>query len=511
MMNYKRVVRVKRDRPRWRIAAGVLAVVVTWWGLGGPGDACANAATGSKFDIVVVLCDDFNPFYTSTAGDPDVHSPHLDALARESAVFSRCYAASVVCMPSRTSLITGLYPHSTGCWGNSQQLFVPPELTSMFRDLQSVGMATVMIGKTHWYAGTKFKDQFASKKEYFNALGIDTIHEVATTFGSRTGTGIYQDYLREIGLFDVQASDLSNRLRTNQYAARPSLLTPEQTGDWMMTDLAVEHLRDAPPGQSIAMMVAYSNPHSPFDPSGKYATMYQADQITLRPNVRTFHKYDTHYSFPELRRARAAYLGKISFLDDLLARLIEAIKDRGTWDRTILVFTADHGLTVGEHGNISKGQFWEEVARVPMMIRIPGITDGGISVDALSQLIDLYPTLVDAVGGELSPHVQGRSLLPVIRDPIASVRDAVFAEIHHDETLDYMVRDERYKWSTYFGRESLYDLRDDPWEQENLINSASHQGVASELRDRLRRFLMTQQINHSAGYRSLVERVKAQP
>jgi len=470
--------------------------------------AISFGAQERKPDMVILLCDDFNPFYTGFAGDPDAWTPHLDQLAAESAVFTRCYSASAVCMSARASLVTGLYPHNTGCWGNADELFVPPRLTSMFSDLKTAGYTTAIIGKTHWVAGTEFKDRFSNMKGYFRAIGINHAREVATTFGSRNGTGPYQDFLRAIGKFEAQAKDLTDRLANNQYVARPSLLAPEESCDWMMADLALEHLAATPVSQPLAMMVGFSNPHSPFDPASQYATRYDPETLLLRENVVPFRKYGTDYTLAEVRKARAAYLGKISFLDDLLGRVVAALRERGTWDKTILVFTADHGLAVGEHGNIAKGEFWEEVARVPMVMRVPGLTDAGITSDALSQLIDLYPTLVELAGGEVSPHVRGRSLVPILRDPEAQVRDAAFCEIHHDGSLDYMVRTERHKWFVTKGRESLYDLDADPFEQNDLIRSAGHEAVAAEMRDRLRIFLMTEQINASSGYTPLAERVK---
>lgn len=467
-------------------------------------------ADSSKPDVVVILCDDFNPFYAGFAGDPDVKTPNLDSLAKQSAVFTRCYSTSAVCMPARTSLISGLYPHNTGCWGNSSELFVSPRLTSMFADFKQAGYTTAMIGKTHWFAGTSFKDQFASKSDYMAALGIDHYRDVVTTFGSRSGNGIYQDFLRKNGLFEKQSKDLTNRLRVNQYVARPSLLKPDQTCDWMMTSLAKDYFAAIPKTQPFALMVGFSNPHSPFDPPGRYATIYDARELQLRRNVKPFKKYGTTYSLAEIRKARAAYLGKITFVDDLLGRLIGALKERGTWDNTILVFTADHGIAVGEHGNIAKGQFWEEVARVPMLMRIPEVTTGGYQTDTLVQIIDLYPTLIEAVGGELSSHVRGRILLPHLRraDINTSVREAAFCEIHHGDSLDYMVVTQRFKWFIERGREHLYDLNSDPFEQVNLIGLAEYEEIAAEQREHLRKFLMTEQVNYSAGYRPLVERIR---
>lgn len=472
--------------------------------------ALATATSAAERpNVVVLLCDDLNPFYLGFAGDPDVRTPRLDALARESVVFSNCYTASPVCMSSRTSLITGLYPHSTGCWGNAQRLFVSPELTSLFRDVAAAGYATAMIGKTHWFSGLGYQREFANLEEYFHGTGIEFAREVSTTFGSRNGRGIYQDFLRKIGKFQPQSRELTERLKTNQYVARPSLLQPEETCDWMMTDLATEYIRNAPADRPFFLMVGFSNPHSPFDPSGRYASMYAPERLSLRANVSPFEKYGTEYTLDEIKRARAAYLGKISFLDDLTGRIIDFLKEQGRWQNTILVFTADHGLTVGEHRNISKGKFWEEVARVPLVIRMPDVTDEGRRTDKLAQLIDLHPTIVEAVGGTVSSHVSGRSLLPVVKDPQAHVRDTAFCEISHQGHFSYMVRSGQYKWFVENEKEYLFDLAADPYEMKNLIQSEKHNPTAQQLRDRLRKFLMTEQVNYAAGYVPLAERVKA--
>lgn len=468
----------------------------------------AALSSEQKPDILIFLCDDFNPFYTGISGDPDAETPHLDSLAKESATFTRCYSASTVCMPARTSLVTGLYPHDTGCWGNSNSLFVPPPLTTLFSDFKATGYQTAMIGKTHWFSGPEYKREFDTPEDYFHGIGIDYVQEVATTFGSRNGEGIYQDYLRSIKKFQSQSKDLTRRLKENQYAACPSLLQPQETCDWMMTDLAIEYLDNTPNTDPFFLMIGYSNPHSPMDPSGKYSTQYTPEDIELRPNTKTFSKYGTDYDEAEIRKTRAAYLGKISFLDDQLGRLIARLKDRGTWDNTILVFTADHGLTVGEHANISKGRFWEEIARVPMVIRIPGVTDAGFQTDSLAQLFDIYPTLIEAAGGKPSPHLSAKSLMPVLKNPDAEVRDAVFSEIQHKGKFNYLVSEKRFKWTIQDGKEALFDLEKDPYEMKNLISSKVHTNKANELKDRLRKFLMEEQLSFSEGYVPLAERVK---
>lgn len=466
-----------------------------------------------KPDIVLIVCDDFNPFYTGYAGDPDVKTPNLDALAKESTAFMQCYSMSAVCMPSRTSLVTGRYPHNTGCWGNTMNLFVPPPLTTLFSDFKKAGYNTAMIGKTHWLSGKGYQREFATLEDYYKGIGIDHYRDISATFESINAdeNGLHETFLRKIGKYDAQKKDLTARLKKDQYEAIPSLLEAKETGDWMITDLAGEYLKQAPKGEPFMMMLGFSNPHSPMDPSGDYAKMYDPRALSLRENVEAFKRGETPVDIDYIRKVRAAYLGKITFLDDLLGKVIGDLKARGTWDNTILVFTADHGLMIGEHGRISKGQFWEESIRVPMVVRIPGVTKGDKS-EALSQFQDIYPTLVEAVGATPSPGLFARSQMPVIRGDKPTVRDAVFAEITDSRSgeLNYMVRKGAYKWFVMRGKEHLFDLEKDPFEKNNLIDSPEHEKVAVSLRERLRTFLMTDQINYSAGYKPLEERVRGE-
>lgn len=487
-------------------SARILAIAALLLSGAGP---TAVAKPAAKLDVVIVVCDDFNAFYTGFGGDPDAKTPNLDALAKESAVFTRSYTTSPVCMPSRTSLVSGLYPHNTGLWGNARDFYLTPAHTPMFRDLKKSGYTTAMIGKTHWLSGSGYRREFATLEDYFRAMGIDHFKDLSTTFGSIGGKGVYEEYLRKIGKFNAQKKDLTERLRKDQYAPIPSLLAAEETSDWMVTDLAIDYLRKAPSKEPFALMIGFSNPHSPMDPSGKYATMYDPARLTLRENVAGFRRGETEVTMDDIRKTRAAYLGKISFLDDLVGKLVQALKDRGSWEKTLLVFTADHGMHVGEQGRISKGVFWEESVRIPLFIRIPGVTDEGIRTEALAQLHDVYPTVIEAVGGRPSPGIFAKSQLPVLQGRKPAVRDSVFCEIMDRDTLGYMVRNDRYKWFQQRGREYLFDLEVDPFEKNNLAGVAEHEKTASFLRNRLRQFLMTEQINYSAGYTPVDQRVRA--
>ncbi len=462
-----------------------------------------------KPDVLVILCDDFNPFYAGFSGDPDVKTPNLDAIAKEGAVFDNCYCNSPVCMPSRTCLVSGTNCHNTGLWGNSKNFFLPPERTPLFKDFKKTGYTTAMIGKTHWYAGNAYQREFKNLGAYFKGMGIDYYQEVATTFGSRGGRGVYQNYLRKIGKYKEHSADMTRRLAEDQYYPEPSVLAPEEGCDWMMTDYALNYFKQAPKTLPFFLMVGISNPHTPMDPAGQYATMYEPEALKLRPNVSTpLEKYGKTYDEALIRKTRAAYLGKITLIDDLVGRMVQALKDRGTWDNTIVVLTADHGLQLGEHGSLTKGRFFEESARVPMIMRLPGVTDAGQRISAFAQMPDLYPTVLEAVGGKLSHMCLAKSQLPVLKQQKKSVRQDAFCEIADRRKFGYMVRHGAFKWFVQEGEEHLYNLEEDPYEMNNLIDRQEHQAEVARLQSRLREFLMTEQINYSAGYLPLTQRMR---
>jgi arylsulfatase A-like enzyme len=466
-------------------------------------------ATEKKPDVLVILTDQWSPRYLSWE-NPQVRTPQLDGIAREGMVFDACYTTSPICMPARISLITGLYPHNGGhsVWGNALNYFVPPEAAPMFRDIQRAGYTTAQIGKLHWMTGAGWKGSFASAEDYRRALGLDRVVDVSGPPDSANDRSPYADHLKKLGLLDAVAADLKERYVKGEFEPRASLVKPADYHDSFVTGAAINFIHEQPKEKPFCLVVSLHSPHPPLDAPGEFATMYDPEKLTLPANVpESFKRERRTIDRTELRRLLANYLGKISLVDFNIGRLIEAMKARGTWDDALVVFTADHGEMMGAHSALTKGVFYEESARVPLVVRWPGHVKPG-RTPALAQMFDVYPTIVEAIGGELTPGRFAKSLLPVAIGKTASVRDLAISEIGTLPPLRLMARDARYKWWATESEEFLFDLQNDPLEMHNLAAAPEHSDALHHMQAAMLTQLRSTQLNLSEGYKSKVKRLR---
>jgi arylsulfatase A-like enzyme len=205
-------------------------------------------------------------------------------------------------------------------------------------------------------------------------------------------------------------------------------------------------------------------------------------------------------SSPEnIRRVRANYYGKISLIDAWVGRILDACGERGMLDDMLIAFWSDHGDMVGDHRRVFKSTFHESSIRVPLMLSWPDHFERGVKSDALAEIIDVYPTLVEALGLDAPPRVLGRSLAPALDDPRCSIRDAQLIEILHENERRVCIRTRDGKYAVRQDGEGfmLYDLEEDPREQHNLIGEES--GIEGGLRDQLLRRLVGAQYSMVSG------------
>lgn len=469
----------------------------------------ADAAPARKPDVLVILTDQWNPRCVGW-DNPGVRTPNLDRIAGEGMIFDRCYVTSPVCMPSRVSLITGLYPHNHGhaLWGNSQAYHALPEHAPMFRDIRSAGYVTAQIGKTHWASGGGIRQAFPSVDDYHQALGLDFVMDVSGPPDNAKARDPYAQHLRDLGLLDAVASDLKSRYLVNQYEARASVAPAEHYHDAFIADRAVKFIGGQPPDRPICVVVSFHSPHPPLDAPGDYASMIDPASVELPANVpdeiiRERRAIDRAGA----QRIAANYLGKIALVDDQVGRLVAVMEARGTWRDALVVFTSDHGEYLGAHGRYSKGGFHEESARVPLVLRWPGRIAPGRTA-ALAQMFDVYPTIVEAIGGEVTPGRMAASLLPVAEGRAPGVRDTVISEIGTKNPVRIMIRDERHKWWADEREEALFDLDADPLEMNNLAADPEHQPVLHRMRNQMLTRLRSTQVNHAEGSIPKVERLR---
>ena len=470
---------------------------------------CPLLFAEDKPDVLVVIADQWSPRYVSW-DNKEVRTPALDGVAKEGMIFDACYTTSPVCMPARVSLLTGLYPHNGGhgLWGNGARYYPKPEDATMFSDIQRAGFTTAQIGKTHWTAGPAWHEDFKNSGAFFKALGLDHVADISGPPDSVKGRDPYVEYLREKGLLQSVADDLHGRYVKGEFEPRASVVKAEDYHDWFTTGLAVDFIRAQSKSKPMCLVVSLHSPHPPLDAPGDYATMFDPEKLTLPANVPEKYLREGHaLDQAATKRMLANYLGKMALVDDCVARLVEAMKARGTWDKTLFVFTADHGEMMGGHGYLTKGRFYEESVRVPLVVRWPEHVKTGRS-KAPVQMMDVYPTIVDAVGGELSVGRFAKSLLPIATGERKSIRPVAISEIGDKAPLRMMVCDGRYKYWADEEREFLFDLETDPLEMNDLSGSAEHRDALSTMRAKLLTHLRSTQTNLSAGYKPKVQRLR---
>ena len=474
-----------------------------------PASTVWSETPARKPDVLVIIADQWSPRYVSW-DNKEVRTPHLDRIAREGMIFDACYTTSPVCMPARVSLLTGLYPHNGGhgLWGNATGYYPKPEDAPMFRDIQRAGLTTAQIGKTHWTSGPLPKEQFKNSGAFFKALGLDHVADIPGPPDSTNGRDPYSQHLQKLGLLQAVADDLRGRYVKGEFAPRASVVKTEDYHDSFTTGLAVDFIGAQPKDKPLCLVVSLHSPHPPLDAPGDYATMFDPDKLTLPTNVPEKYLREGHaLDHTETRAMLANYLGKMALVDDCVARLAEAMKARGTWENTLVIFTSDHGEMMGAHGYLTKGRFYEESVRVPLFVRWPGHVKSGRS-KAPVQMMDVYPTIVEAVGGELTPGRFAKSLLPIATGKAESIRPIAISEIGTVAPLHVMARDERFKYWADEKREYLFDLESDPLEMDDLAAKPEHRETLGAMREKLLIHLRSSQVNAAAGYKNKVQRLR---
>jgi uncharacterized sulfatase len=411
-------------------------------------------------------------------GFPDMKTPSLDRLAAQGMRFTKAYTCQPVCGPARAALFTGTYPHSCGSWANSMAL--GDNVRTVGQRLSDHGLRTAYVGKWHLDGG-----------DYFGV--------------GRCPDGWDPDYWYDMRNYLDELSP-EDRVRSRQPATnRDERLTEDFTFGHRCSNRAIDFL-DKHATEDFLLVVSYDEPHGPWLCPRPYSDMYRNYEFPKKRNVR-----DTLEGKPEHQRAWAGsaierdrdavkidwvgdYLGCNSFVDYEIGRVLDAV-DRLA-PGALVVYTSDHGDMLESHCLNNKGAaMYEEIVRVPLLVRWPGVTRAGAVNEQIVSHIDLVPTMLEAAGIAQPRLLEGRSLAPTLRDANRSVNDQVFVEfgryeVDHDGFGGFQpIRaafDGRYKLAVnLLSSDELYDLETDPDEMRNLIASPEHAAVRNALHDRL--------------------------
>ena len=465
------------------LVAGCLAAV-----LGGAIPGACLAETKSRPNVLFIISDDLNNSL-GCYGHPLVESPNIDRLAQRGVRFERAYCQFPLCGPSRNSMLTGLYPNSSGILHNSQ-IFrqTIPKHRSLSQAFRNQGYFAARIGKLYHYnvpksVGTNGHDDPGSWELELNPAGCDRLLEEPDIFSLRPGSFG--------GTLSWYASPRGDLLHTDGMLASDA--------EWVLERCA----RDR--GRPFFLAVGFYRPHTPYVAPKEYFEGYpqekmplvegvEEDQRDLPAQALGSHKRDHELLTDDLRQqAIQAYFASITFMDAQVGRVLDALERLGLSDNTIIVFTSDHGYHLGEHGLWQKMSLFEESARVPLIIAAPGVGKEGGVARAPVGLIDLYPTLTELCGVDGPANLQGQSLSPMLADPSQAGRGWALSQVTRGRgakrTFGFTIRMPRWRYTEWDGGDQgreLYDHENDPLEQKNLAEDPAQANRIAELSKNLK-------------------------
>ncbi|HEV2577997.1 MAG TPA: sulfatase-like hydrolase/transferase [Acidobacteriaceae bacterium] len=437
--------------------------------------AAGRSKSANPRQVVIILGESVRYDMLHCYRDTGLKTPNLDRLAAAGCRFDKAYNCQPVCAPARSSIWTGLYPHSNGVWGNSMP--VGETEHSIGKRLHDKGIHCAFMGKWH-LSGTDYFDTGIP------APGWDP----AYWYDMRT-------YLNELSPED--------RVRSRDpKTARDGSWTADKCYGHRVTNRAVDFLTNHT-GEDYLLVAAYDEPHGPSLCPREYIDMYEQYQFPRSVNVddslenkpveqRIWADGRLNKTQPPIHMPQ--FFGAHTFIDHEIGRLLDEIEKSAPG--ALIIYTSDHGVFLESHRLTDKGPvMYEEITHVPFLVSWPGHTPPKSTSSSLVSHIDLNGTLMEFFGFDIPKTLQGNSMLALLRDPAAKVRDEVFIEwgryeVDHDGFGGYQpircVCDGRYKLSiNLLVTDELYDLQTDPSEMNNLIDSGEHAAIRNGLHDKL--------------------------
>jgi iduronate 2-sulfatase len=457
----------------------------------------ATAAFGQQpkpKNVLFLVADDLN-CDLACYGAKQVRTPNIDQLAAAGVRFDRAYCQYPLCSPSRSSFLTGRRPNVTkvlknpgaGRFATDYTSASPhfrealPDTVTMPQFFRQKGYTVARVGKLYHYGvpgqiGTPGLDDKPSWEYVVNPAGRDKAEEhkvfTLTPGGSYGGT---------LSWLAAEGTDLEHTDGLTATAAISLLEQYKQSG------------------KPFFLAVGFFRPHTPYVAPKKYFEAHPVSEIQL-PELSADDKTRTPAAAyasakPEQetmndaqrREAIQAYHAAISFMDAQVGRVVDALKSLGLADNTVIIFVSDHGYHMYEHGLWQKMSLFENSARVPLVIVDPTTKAKGQATTSLAELVDIYPTLTELCGFQAPDYLDGKSLVPVLNDPTAQVKDAAFTQCRQG----YSIRTAKWRftsWSNGQQGEQLYDMEQDPHETKNLASDPAHQTLVAELRAKLKEY-----------------------
>ena len=450
-------------------------------------------AKGKKKNVVFIAVDDMRT-QLGCYGKTSVKSPNIDKLAANGMVFKRAYCQQAICSPSRISLLTGMYCETTKIYGllNRKKDKLPdiPSIPKHFRDN---GYETISSGKIYHHGDD------------------DPVAWSVPAFRPMKGSG----YVTEESKAIVSLWSSNSNTGTKGPVTEAADVADNVYSDGKTTDFAIEQIRrlkDKP----FFVALGLRKPHLPFTAPKKYWDMYNPDDFKLVDNpyppenateftMNNFGELRNYWQMPKgkepvdnelARHLIHGYHACVSFIDAQVGRVLDELETLGLKENTIVVLWGDHGWKLGEHGSWCKHTAFEIDAKVPLIIFDPDMKTKGQTTEALTELVDIYPTLCDLAGLDKPAHLEGLSFTPLMNNPGLDWKSAAFSiwvqkKFRYDEDIQvigYTMKTDNYRYTEWRhtksgevrGRE-LYDHIKDPDENVNVIDDLAYADIVIKL------------------------------
>ena len=446
---------------------------------------CQHKQKAQKPNIILIMTDQ-QRFDAVGYANPVVITPNLDALAKDGVRFCNAYSSTPSSTPARAGLLTGQSPWKHGMLGYGQQAVrYPNEMPQL---LLNAGYHTVGVGKMHWHPQR-------------NPRGFETL--LLDESGRVESPGFQSDYRRWFAEKAPALNPDATGIGWNDHAAGIYAL-PDTLHPTYWTGLAaIEEIRKSSPDKPLFLKISFARPHSPYDPPKRFLDMYANAAIPAPAtggwdSLFVGRKGAADAAFADLGDAyainsRRHYYASVTFIDEQIGQVIQALKDKGMYDSSIIIFTSDHGDMLGDHYHWRKTYAYEGSAHIPFLVKYPkgmkATVKPGSKMDIPVELRDVLPTFLDAAGAPIPSEMDGVSLLNPIRSKKAPWRK--YIDLEHTTTYEAAnywtaLTDGKTKYIWFFdGREQLFDLKKDPYECNNLSSKPAHQKQLAMWRERM--------------------------
>lgn len=456
-------------------------------------------SAGRPKNVLLIMSDQHKPGALGVAGDKVARTPNLDAFARNATLFSNCYCSNPVCVPSRASLLTGLYTHNHGALNNG--IPWPFDHKTMAHMFSGAGYMSGLIGKMHFVdAQTHGFDYHIDFNEWYQFLGPRTKLYADELGHPNSGSGLPQvnDFWEDFGDPWKDAREKDGRQGAVS-VGRVSKIPEEQVFDAFVARESVRFLKEHSRRQPFFLVTSFLRPHDPFMPTQRFADMFRPEDMKLPPtwgkvNLDTVPKeirntIELDRPTPELgdpevaKRRIAYYYANLAQMDDNAGKVLRALHELNLENDTIVLYTSDHGEMLGEHKLWNKFVFYESSVRIPLLMRVPGLPVGSQARTVVSN-VDIAPTLAELTGLHAPNKTDGHSFVEDLRTPDHTRDTTVFSEYNlGNPRAKYMIRrgDWKYNYYTHDIAE-LFNLREDPDEMRNLAALPQFKTKVDELK-----------------------------